>query len=116
MTKTIGHTCWAIAEGHIPGRSNGPEPQMTSHETACILNAGDRTARVRITLYFANREPVGPYEVEVPARRTRHLRFNDLENPAPVPRDTTTPASSKPTCPSWCSIAGSIHDRANWRC
>ncbi|QEA40243.1 sensory rhodopsin transducer [Pistricoccus aurantiacus] len=88
MTKTIGHTCWAIAEGHIPGRSNGPEPQMTSHETACILNAGDRTARVRITLYFANREPVGPYEVEVPARRTRHLRFNDLENPAPVPRDT----------------------------
>jgi hypothetical protein len=24
----------------------------------------------------------------VPARRTRHVRFNDLTDPAPVPRDT----------------------------
>ena len=23
----------------------------------------------------------------IPARRTRHLRFNDLADPAPVPRD-----------------------------
>jgi hypothetical protein len=39
-------------------------------------------------LYFSDRDPVGPYAVTVPARRTLHLRFNDLENPAPVPRDT----------------------------
>ena len=24
----------------------------------------------------------------VPARRTRHLRFNDIDDPEPVPRDT----------------------------
>jgi hypothetical protein len=61
---------------------------MTSHETACILNSGDVDARVRITLYFADREPAGPYTLTVPARRTRHVRFNDLTDPAPVPRDT----------------------------
>ncbi|MGH7530310.1 MAG: sensory rhodopsin transducer, partial [Gemmatimonadales bacterium] len=61
---------------------------MTSHETVCILNAGDRDAAVRITVYFADREPLGPYEVTVPARRTRHVRFNDLSHPAPLPRDT----------------------------
>lgn len=83
-----GATRWVIAEGYIPGESHGPEPQTTSHETACILNAGGADAHVRITLYFADREPVGPYEVTVPARRTRHLRFNDLEGPQPVPRDT----------------------------
>lgn len=60
---------------------------MTSHETACMLNASDRDAHVAITLYFADREPAGPYRVTVPARRTLHLRFNDLEDP-PVPRDT----------------------------
>lgn len=60
---------------------------MLSHETACILNAGDETAHIEITLYFADRDPVGPYRVEVPARRTCHLRFNDLKDP-PVPRDT----------------------------
>jgi hypothetical protein len=61
---------------------------MTSHETACLLNTSDQDAHVRVTLYFADREPVGPYEVTVPARRTLHLRFNDLKGPAPVPVDT----------------------------
>ena len=83
-----GATRWVIAEGYIPSESTGPSPQMTSHETACLLNAGDRDAHVRITLYFADREPVGPYEVTVPARRTLHQRFNDLDSPEPVPRDT----------------------------
>ena len=88
MNEPIGRKRWAIAEGYIPAWSNGPEPEMTSHETACILNAGERDAHVRITLFFSDRDPVGPYEITVPARRTRHVRFNDLEEPAPVPRDT----------------------------
>ena len=83
----IGHRVWAIAEGYIPGYSHGPEPQMTSHETACILNAGDQDARVEITLYFADRDPVGPYCETVGARRTKHIRFNDLADPEAVPRD-----------------------------
>jgi len=86
--RDLGHTRWAIAEGYIPGTSTGPEPAMTSHETFCVLNAGDVDAHLRVTLYFADREPVGPYRVTVPARRTRHVRFNDLSDPEPVPRDT----------------------------
>jgi hypothetical protein len=61
---------------------------MTSHETVCLLNASDRDAHVEITVFFADREPCGPYRVTVPARRTRHVRFNDLDDPAPVPRGT----------------------------
>ena len=83
-----GHRVWAIAEGYIPAGSTGPAPEMTSHETACILNADDRDAHIRIVLYFEDREPVGPYEVTVAARRTLHLRFNELEEPEPVPRAT----------------------------
>jgi hypothetical protein len=85
---SIGRRQWAIAEGYIPSRGHGPEPEMTSHETACLLNAGEETAQVRITLFFADREPAGPYLIEVPPRRTRHLRFNDLKSPEPVPRNT----------------------------
>lgn len=88
MTLPIGQTCWAIAEGYIPAYSNGTEPQFTSHETACLLNTSDQDAQVEITIYFSDREPVGPYHVTVPARRTKHLRFNDLSDPEPVPRDT----------------------------
>lgn len=84
----IGKTLWAIAEGYIPNESTGPKPQMESHETACILNAGDQDASVQITLFFTDRDPVGPYKITVPAQRTRHVRFNELKDPEPVPRDT----------------------------
>jgi hypothetical protein len=84
----IGHRRWAIAEGYIPGWSNGPEPQFTSHESACLLNASDEEAHVELTVFFSDREPVGPYRITVPPRRTKHVRFNELEEPEPVPLDT----------------------------
>lgn len=107
----MGRRAWAIAEGYIPGASTGPEPAMTSHETACLLNTTDREARVEITIFFADQEPAGPYRVVVPAKRTRHVRFNDLTEPTPIPGTPTTPASSPRTCPSSCSTHGSIHVR-----
>jgi hypothetical protein len=85
----IGKTVWAIAEGYIPSGSVSQDPTLVSHETACLLNANSRDAQVTITLFFTDRDPVGPYRVTVPARRTLHLRFNDLVDPAPVPRDTS---------------------------
>ena len=84
----LGHKRWAIAEGWIPSQSSFADRALESHETACILNAGDQTAHVRITIVFEDREPAGPYDVTVAPRRTLHLRFNDLEDPAPIPRDT----------------------------
>ena len=88
MSQAIGRKHWAIAEGYIPAWSEGPEPQMTSHETACMLNASDKDAHVQITIFYSNREPVGPYRLTVPARRTKHLRFNELRDPEPIPHDT----------------------------
>ena len=88
MMASVGRKLWSIAEGYIPGSSTGPAPALTSHETVCMLNPGETPAQVAITLYFEDRDPVGPYRVTVPARRTKHLRFNDLDDPAPVPRDT----------------------------
>jgi len=84
----IGKKIWAIAEGYIPGYSNGPPPDFISHEAACILNTCDEDAHVQIMLYFTDKEPVGPYHVTVPARRTKHMRFNNLTDPQPVPLET----------------------------
>lgn len=84
----IGRQTWVIADGWIPARSTGPEPEMLSHESACILNAGDSDAHVEITLYFNDREPVGPYEIVAPARRAFHQRINDLCGPERVPLAT----------------------------
>ena len=83
----IGKKRWAIAEGYIPPSSTGPHPQMTSHETVCMLNTGSHDAHVSITVFYTDHAPVGPYRLIVPAERTRHVRFNDLTDPAPIPVD-----------------------------
>jgi hypothetical protein len=86
--EPIGRKRWAIAEGYIPPGSHGPAPQMTSHETVCLLNVSDRDAQVSIRIFFTEREPAGPYPIALPARRTRHVRLNDLDDPEPIPVDT----------------------------
>jgi hypothetical protein len=85
--EAIGKKRWAIAEGYIPSESVSTERALLSHETACILNAGDDEAHITLTIFFTDREPVN-YKLTVPARRTIHLRFNDLKDPEPVPLAT----------------------------
>jgi len=84
----VGRRIWAIAEGYIPPSSTSDTRELTSHETVCILNASQAPAHVEIMIYFADRVPVGPYKIELPPERTRHVRFNDLKDPAPVPVNT----------------------------
>src|SRR5919108_5711251 len=88
MSKAVGVMEWVIAEGYIPAESHGPKPEMTSHETVCLLNSSHQDAHVEIMIYYSDREPVGPYRITVPAQRTRHVRYNDLRDPEPIPRNT----------------------------
>ncbi len=86
--NVIGRKQWAIAEGYIPPYGHGPKPQMISHEAVCILNAGDAEAHIDITVFYEDRDPVGPYRFTIAGRRTRHLRFNDFEAPEKIQPDT----------------------------
>lgn len=81
-------TRWAIPEGYIPEESTGPHPEMESHETLCVLNAGEEEATIEVTVYFTDRDPAGPYRWIVPGERTRHLRFNEFQDPEPIPKGT----------------------------
>jgi hypothetical protein len=86
--KTIGEKIWAIPGGHVPLRSSGEEPRNTSRDELCVLNAGHSDTQLQVTVYFADHEPVGPYQLLVPAQRVRHVRFNDLIDPQALPLDT----------------------------
>jgi len=81
----VGKQVWVIAEGWIPSGGLADHTLMP-HETACILNTGDREATIELTVFFSDRDPVH-YVLTVPPRRTRHVRFDGLLDP-PVPRDT----------------------------
>ncbi len=84
----IGHKCWAIPEGYIPPYSHTTGPELLSHEAACILNVSDQEAKIELTIYFSDKEPIGPYHISVAPKRTKHLRFNDLNDPVPIPKGT----------------------------
>ena len=71
---TGGRRRWYVPDAYLPAESSHG---VESHESACLLNAGDSDASVRLTFYFEDREPVGPVEVRVPARRTWHVRLTD---------------------------------------
>jgi hypothetical protein len=77
----IGYRRWAIAEGFL-------SDDDASHEMACILNASEDEAHVKLTIFFADRDPAGPYAFTIAAQRTLHMRFDDLTDPEPVPRET----------------------------
>jgi hypothetical protein len=67
-----GRHNWYVPDAFLPAdSSHGVE----SHESACFLNAGDSDAVVRMTFFFEDREPVGPVELVVGARRTSHVRL-----------------------------------------
>ncbi|WP_375263286.1 sensory rhodopsin transducer [Palleronia sp.] len=97
--ESIGSTRWVVAEGYIPSPGIKEDRALESHETFCILNTGPDDAQISITLFFADRAPVGPCGVVVPAERTMHLRAYDLDDPEPVPRDTDYATVIEPNVP-----------------
>jgi hypothetical protein len=84
----IGGRVWVIPDGYIPGGGASGDPALEPHESFSILNAGHRDVAVEVMLYFADREPAGPYRARVPAERCLHLRPTGFDAPEPVPRDT----------------------------
>lgn len=80
-----GRLLWVIADGWIPPSSTGPQPQMRSHETVCLVNAGAADALVRLRFLFSERDPVDAEPIVVPLQRVRHVVVNDLPLPSAIP-------------------------------
>ena len=82
--SALGQRVWVLPGGLIPWPTHGEEPEFTGFDQLCILNAGDEAAEVTATMYYEDDEPAGPYRWTVGACRVRHVRFNDLVDPAAV--------------------------------
>jgi hypothetical protein len=87
MFDARGETHWIIPDGYIPPTSSG---KLTSHESICVLNCSAEEARLRITIFFEDREPLEDIAETVTGRRTKHIRTSSLAKdgaaiPAGVP-------------------------------
>jgi hypothetical protein len=88
LNHSIGKTLWAFSAGHIPLRSTGREPALTSHDKFSVLNTSDQDADLVLKIFYEDSDPVQEYKITVKARRVRKIRVNDLIDPFPVPLDT----------------------------
>jgi hypothetical protein len=86
--EAAGRRRWYVPDAYLPGdSSHGVE----SHESACVLNTGSQPAVVSLTFFFEDRDPIGPVDITIGPRRTRHVRLTDptqlsgVELPRDVP-------------------------------
>jgi hypothetical protein len=94
LEASTGRRRWAIAEGFLAGdetRPAGspvtdehPDEKRSKHETLFLLNAGDEPAHVTLSIYFSDRDPLGPFTYVVDARRTTQVDLATIEE---IPRD-----------------------------
>jgi hypothetical protein len=66
-----GARVWLIPDGFIPEESSGSQ---VSHEAICVLNTSQEEARISISFYFEDWDPIKDVEVIVPPERTQHIR------------------------------------------
>jgi hypothetical protein len=80
-----GARVWLVPDGFLPEESTGSQ---VSHEAICVLNTSGEEARLRISFYFEDREPIKDLEAVVGAERTWHIRLDKPEQlgGAEIPR------------------------------
>ena len=75
--KPIGAKAWYVADSYLPEHTTGA---AESHESVCVLNLNRRPAKLKITVYFEDREPLTGLEAECPPQRTVHVRMEQIKS------------------------------------
>ena len=80
-----GARVWLIPDGFLPVESSETQE---SHEAICVLNTSLEEARLLVSVYFEDREPMKDVRVIVSPERTLHLRLDQPEhlNGTTIPR------------------------------
>ena len=100
-----GKNEWLIADCYWPEITT--EGHYVSHEAICVLNAGDVDAKIDITLYFEDREPMTGFHAFCGARRTNHIRMDKIvdENGNHVPMGAPYAALVESNVPVICQYS-----------
>ena len=75
--RSCGKKVWFFPDGELPPPEVG---EMLGHESLIVLNAGGSVARVKMILYFEDRDPADGIEFDVAPRRVRCLRMDKPEH------------------------------------
>lgn len=86
MSNVAGKQLWIFPDLELPPAGDS---LMEGHESVIVLNTGKQPARLKLTLYFPDQEPVSDIAVVVEGERVRCLRLDHAEDLAGyvVPRE-----------------------------
>jgi hypothetical protein len=70
-----GKRTWIIPDGFLQPVSTGDQ---ISHEAVCALNLTEEEARIKLTFYFEDRDPMENFTATCGSKRTHHIRLDQL--------------------------------------
>ena len=73
-----GSKVWFIPDCYWPEITNGKH--YVSHEAICVLNPGPHDAKIKMTFYFSDAEPMRGFTAYCKAERTNHIRLDQIKN------------------------------------
>ena len=68
-------TEWYFPDAYLPDTSTN-----ISHEAICVLNTSNQDAKLEITLFYGDREPLTGFQVICPSKRSKHFRTDSLQS------------------------------------
>ena len=73
-----GKKVWYFPDGYLPAKN--PASPMEAHEALMLFNVHECAVKVRIDIYYSDRDPVRDIPVTVPAERIIALRMDHKED------------------------------------
>ncbi len=73
-----GKKTWYFPDGYLPEKN--PDSAMEAHEALMLFNTHGKEVKVKIDIYYSDREPVKDIPVTVPAERIIALRLDHPED------------------------------------
>ena len=73
-----GKKVWYFPDGYLPEKN--PASTMEAHEALMLFNTHEKEVKVKIDIYYSDREPVKDIPVTVPAERIIALRLDHPED------------------------------------
>lgn len=74
--KTYGKKTWLIPDCFLDPISH----TQISHEAICVINTSPEEARIRLTLFFEDRDADSSFFSSCASMRTHHIRMDRLKN------------------------------------
>ncbi len=77
MSKGIGKKIWLIPDCELPKEGKGV---LKGHESVIVVNDSSEEAKIKVTLYFADKDTYNDIEWTVGSGRVRCFRMNNVED------------------------------------